>query len=128
MGTELRKEEMNRASTRYIRQADTPDGGSLQSTNNMCEAFRQHFQNGFINETSPCEQEFHSYLADFPLLSSTEAAGCEDEVHVALKRVGSDKSPGFDGLSYELYMFLSRQWCSTTGSTRDSFPIRFPGM
>ena len=53
-------------------------------------------------------QEFHDYLANFPRLQEAEVANCEGlvtecEVHVALKQVGLNKSPGLDGLPYKVY-------------------------
>lgn len=66
----------------------------------MCEAFRLHFQNLFL----PRSMVFVINLADFPWLPSTEAAACigdiaEGEIHVALKRASSCKSPEL-GLSH----------------------------
>lgn len=73
---------------------------------------RQHFQNRFAKEPGLYEQEFYSYSADFPRLSSTEATGSEGkivecEAHKSLKRVCIFKSPELDGLSSELYLRLS---------------------
>lgn len=76
-GVELHKEEICLGSDRYIRGVDTPDGRRLRSTN---EVFRQHFRNRFTKELGLCGDEFRSYLADVPRLSSTEAAGCEGEI------------------------------------------------
>lgn len=40
-----------------------------------------------------------------PLSYGETLAECgEGEVYMELKRIGSDKSPGHDGLSYELYL------------------------
>ncbi len=77
----------------------------------MGEAFRRHFESRFTKEPV-LREEFRSYLADFPRLSPTEAASCEGqitegEVYAALKKVGRGKSPGLDGLPYELYLRLS---------------------
>ena len=112
MGAELRKEEFRRGSDRFIREVVTPEGHTLRSADDMCEAFRRHFENRFTKEPGLRTDEFRSYLADFPRLSPTEAAGCEGEitesdVHSALKKVGRGKSPGLDGLPYELYLRLS---------------------
>lgn len=73
---------------------------------------RQHFQNRFTKEPGLYELEFHSYSADFPRLSSTEATSSEGKIkdfkaHKALKIVCSSKSPELNGLSYELYLRLS---------------------
>lgn len=49
----------------------------MRSTNDMYKAFQQHFQDQFIKEHGLCEQEFRSYVADLPRVSSTIAADCE---------------------------------------------------
>ena len=56
-----------------------------------------------------------SYLADFPRLGVAEAASCEGvvtecKVHDALKQVGLNKSPGLDGLPYEVYLRMSHMF------------------
>ena len=53
--------------------------------------------------------QFHKYLADFPQLGEAEAAGCEGivtecKVRNALKQAGLNKSPGLEGLPYEVYL------------------------
>ena len=60
-------------------------------------------------------REFRSYLADFPRLGAAEAASCEGvvtecEVRDALKQVGLNKSPGLDGLPYEVYLRMSHMF------------------
>ena len=60
-------------------------------------------------------EEFHSYLADFPLLREAEAASCDSQVteyedRDALKQVGLNKSPGLHGLLYEVDLRLSLFW------------------
>ena len=59
--------------------------------------------------------EFRSYLADFPRFGVAEAASCEGvvtecEVRDALKQVGLNKSPGLDGLPYEVYLRMSHMF------------------
>ena len=56
--------------------------------------------------------EFRSYFADFPCLREAEAASCEGlitecKVRDASKQVGLNKSPGLDGLPYEIYLSMS---------------------
>ena len=73
----------------------------------ICDAFRAHFRDRFGRCPDLPLQEFRSYLADFPRLGTAEAACCEDviteyEVGDALKQVGLNKSPGLDGLHYEV--------------------------
>ena len=56
-----------------------------------------------------------SDLADFPRLGAAEAASCEGvvtecEVRDALKQVGLNKSPGLDGLPYEVYLRMSHMF------------------
>ena len=72
-------------------------------------AFQAHFWDRFVRCTDHPLREFRSYLADFPRLGVAEAASCEGvvtecEVHNALKQVGLNKSPGLDGLPYEVYL------------------------
>lgn len=75
--TKISNEDVNTGgSDRYICQVDTLDGRSLQSTN-MCELFRQHFQKSFTKKPGLYAQEFHSNLAEFPRILSTEVAGYE---------------------------------------------------
>ena len=55
-------------------------------------------------------QEFRRYLADFLRLLEAAAAACkglvtEWEVRDALKQVSLNKSPGRDGLPYEMYLW-----------------------
>lgn len=78
----------------------------------MCEAFWQNFESCFTKKPGLSGDDFCSYLADFSQLSLTEADSCnggitEGKVHLALKRVGSSKSPGLDGLPYKLYLRVS---------------------
>ena len=74
----------------------------------MRNAFQVHFRDRFARCPDLPFQEFCSYLADFPHLREAEAASCEGlvterEVSVALKQVGHNKSPGLDGLPFEVY-------------------------
>ena len=51
-------------------------------------------------------------MAVFPRLEATEAARCEGpiseaEIRDVLSRVGTEKTPGIDGLPYEMYLRLS---------------------
>ena len=60
-------------------------------------------------------QEFRNYLVDFPRLGEAEAASYEGivtecEVRSALKQVGLNKSPGLDGLPYEVYLRMSHMF------------------
>ena len=62
-------------------------------------------------------------LADFPRLS---AAGCEgrikeEEIREALKSVGLDKSPGIDGLPYEMYLRLSHMFVPLLATIYDNW-------
>ena len=104
-----RGEEVRRFPDRYIDSVKTPDGRLLRSSGEMRDAFRAHFR-------ARCPdlplQEFRSYLADFPRLRAAEAASCggvvtECEVCDTLKQVGLNKSPGLDGLPYEVYLRMS---------------------
>ena len=60
-------------------------------------------------------QEFRRYLTDFLRLQGAEAAGCkglvtEWELHDVLKQVDLNKSPGLDGLPYEVYLETSHMF------------------
>ena len=71
----------------------------------MHDAFWLHFRNCF-------PQEFRNYLADFPRLKKAEVASFEGlvtkcEIRDSLKQVGLNKSPGLDGLPYEVCLRMS---------------------
>ena len=71
-------------------------------------AFRAHFRDRFARCPDFLVQEFRSYLANYPRFREAEAASCEGlvtkcEVRDALKLVSLNKSPGLDGLPYEVY-------------------------
>ena len=58
---------------------------------------------------------FVAILPTSPRLGAAEAAGCEGvvtecEVRDALKQVGLNKSPGLDGLPYEVYLRMSHMF------------------
>ena len=104
-----REEEVRRFSDRYISSVKTPDRRLLRSSREIRDAFRAHFRDRFARCTDLPLREFRSYLADFPRPGVAEAASCEGvdtecEVRDALKQVGLNKSPGLDGLPYEVYL------------------------
>ena len=105
----MRQEELRRFPCRYIECVNAPDGRVLRSSREIREAFRTHFRDRFAHCPDLQAQEFRDYLADFPRLGEAEAASCEGavteyEVRSALKQVGLNKSPGLDGLPYEVYL------------------------
>ena len=111
----MRKEELRRYSDRYIEFVKSPDGHMLRSNREMREAFWAHFRDRFARYPDLPVQEFLNYLADFPRLGAAEAASCEClvaecEVRNALKQVGLNKSPGLEGLPYEVYLRLSHMF------------------
>ena len=110
-----REEEVRRFPDRYIASVKTPDGRLLRSGREIRDAFRAHFLDRFARCTDLPLQEFRSYLVDFPRLGAAEAASCEGvvtecEVHDTLKQVGLNKSPGLDGLPYEVYLRMSHMF------------------
>ena len=89
----------------------SPDRRVLRSNREMRSAFRVYFRDRFARCPDLTLQEFRSYLADFSRLGEAEAACCECvvnecEVCGALKQVDLNKSPGLDGLPYEVYLRL----------------------
>ena len=110
-----REEEVLRFPDRYIASVKTPDGRLLRSGREIRDAFRAHFRDRFARCSDLPLREFRSYLADFPRLGAAEAANCEGvvtecEVRDALKQVGLNKSPGQDGLPYEVYLRMSHMF------------------
>ena len=104
-----REKEVRRFPDRYIDSVKTPDGRLLRPSREMRDTFRAHFRDRFARYTNLLLQEFRSYLADFPRLGAAEAASREGvvtecEVRDALKQIGLNKSPGLDGLPYEVYL------------------------
>ena len=110
-----REEEVRRFPDRYIVSVKAPDGRLLRSGREIRDASRAHFRDRFARCTDLPLREFRSYLADFPRLGVAEAASCEGlvtecEVRDALKQVGLNKSPGLDGLPYEVYLRMSHMF------------------
>ena len=96
----------------HITSVTSPDGQRRTTNEAIYKEFRQYFLKLFSWEPGLSSAQFDTNLADFPRLSVTEAAGCEgfikeEEIQRALKSVGLDKSPGIDGLPYEVYLGLS---------------------
>ena len=111
----VREEEVRGFSDRYIASVKTRDGRLLLLSRGMCDAFRAHFRGRFARCTNLPIREFRSYLTDFSRLGVAEAASCEGvvtecEVRDALKQVGLNKSPGLDGLPYEVYLSMSHMF------------------
>ena len=109
------REEVRRFPDRYIASVKTPDGRLLRSSREMRDAFRAHFRDRFARCPDLPIREFRSYLADFSRLGVAEAASCEGvvtecEVRDALEQVGLIKSPGLDGLPYEVYLRISQMF------------------
>ena len=109
------REEVRRFPDRYIASVKTPDGRLLRLSREIHDACRAHFRDRFARCTDLPLREFRSYLADFLYLGVAEAASCEGvvtecEVRDALKHVGLNKSPGLDGLPYEVYLRMSHMF------------------
>ena len=76
--------------------------------------FVRHFGHTFAIAL-PAVQEFRNYLADIPRLGEVEAASCKGvvtdcEVRSMLKQVSLNKSPGLNGLPYEVYLRMSHMF------------------
>ena len=135
----MRKEELRRFHCRYIECVNAPDGRVLRSNREIREAFRTHFQDRFAHCSGLQAQEFRNYLADFSRLGEAEAASCEGavtecEVRSALKQIGLNKSPGLDGLPYEVYLRMSHMFAPiltkvfTIGLPRELSLVGLPRM
>ncbi len=75
----------------------SPEGLRRTTNEAICGEFRQYFLKLFTREPGLSSAQFDTYLADFPRLSATEAAGCEgrikeEEIRDALKSVGLDNT------------------------------------
>ena len=121
MAQELRDEEL-----RHIASVTSPDGQRQTTNEVICREFRQYFLKLFTMEPGLSSAQFDTYLANFPCLSATEAAGCEgrikkEEIREALMSVGLDKSPGIDGLPYEVYLRLSHMFVPLLATIYDNW-------
>ena len=126
MAQELRAEELRHATDRHIASVKSPEGQRRTTNKAICKEFRQYFLKIFTREPGLSSAQFDTYLADFPRLSATEVAGCEgrikeEEIREALKSVGLDKSPGIDGLPYEVYLRLSHMFVPLLATTYDNW-------
>ena len=102
----VREEKVRRFPHRYIEFVKSPDEHAQRSNRKMREAFRAHFRDRFARFPDLSVQEFRSNLADFPNLGVIT----ESEVRDALKQVSLNKSPGLDGLPYEVYLRMSHMF------------------
>ena len=99
-----REEELRKFPDRYNDSVKSPDGCMLRTNRKIRDAFLVHFRDRFARCPDLLLQEFRSYLADFLRLGVAEATSCEGVI--TLKQVGLNKSPGLDGLPYEVYLKL----------------------
>ncbi len=103
--------EAQRGNKTTIRSLTDPDGHVLLDSKQMCAAFQQHFAQLFgASGERPSETalDFSAYLNGLPRLSAVDAESCEkpitaDEIRMAVSGCAKNKSPGLDGLPYELY-------------------------
>ena len=127
MAQELQTEELRHAADRQIASVTSPDGQRRTTNEAICREFRQYFLKLFTREPGLSSAQFDTYLADFPRLSATEAAGCEgrikeeEEIREALKSVGLEKSPGIDGLPYEVYLRLLHMFVPLLATIYDNW-------
>ena len=108
-------EKVRRFPDRYIEFFKSPDGHLLRSNREMHWAFQVNFRYRFARCPNLPVQEFRRYLDDFLCLQEVEMASYEGlvtecEVCDALKQVGLNKSPGLDGLPYEVYLRMSHMF------------------
>ena len=109
------EEEVRRFPDQYIDSVKSSDEHVLRSNREIRDTIRAHFRDRVARCPDLPLQEFRSYLADFPRLGAAEAAGCEGEVTEcevcdALKQIDLNKSPGLEGLPYEVYLTLSHMF------------------
>ena len=79
----------------------------LRFNREIRKAFQVHFCDCFARLLDIPLQEFRTYLADFSSLLKITGLVTKREVRDALKQVGFNKSPVFDGLAYEVYLRMS---------------------
>ena len=101
-------EEVRIFPDQYIDSVKSPDGRVLQSNREIRDAFRAHVRDRFARCPDLPLQEVRS-------LGASEAVSCEGvitecEVRDALKQIDLNKSPGLDGLPYEVYLRLSHMF------------------
>ena len=106
-----REEGVRRFPSRYINSVKSQDGRVLWSNREMRDAFREQFRDPFARCPDLPLLEFRRYLADFLRFREAEAASrevvvTECKVCDALKQVSLNKSPGLDGLLFEVYLRL----------------------
>ena len=107
----MAQELLRHAADRHIACVTSPDGQRRITNEAICKEFRQYFLKLFTREPGLSSAQFDTYLADFPCLSATKAAGCEGLIkEEALKSAELDKSPGINGLPYEVYLKLSHMF------------------
>ena len=126
MAQELRAEELRHATDRHIASVTSPDGQRRTTNETIC---KEYFLKLFTREPELSRAQSDTYLADFPRLSATEAAGCEGrikEIREALKSVGLDKSPGIEGLPYEVYLRLLPMFIPLQATIYDNWMRQVP--
>ena len=71
----LRREEFHRHENTYITQVKSSDGRSLESSREMLEEFRSHFQTRSARLPDLPVEQFNEYLAGFPRLTDAAVRG-----------------------------------------------------
>lgn len=99
MAGKLRAEKVRSASNRHIASVTWPDRRTGTTNTDICETFRDYFQDMFTREPSLNTAQFDDNLVEFSRYETREAGGCqcpisEPEIHELLKLVGQDKTPG----------------------------------
>ena len=106
-----REEEVRRFPGRYIDSVKFPDGGMLRLYREIRDTFWRTFVVALPAVLISLFKSFAAILPTSPRLGAAEAARCEGvitecEVRDALKQDSLNKSPGLDGLPYEVYLRL----------------------
>ncbi|WP_347046857.1 hypothetical protein, partial [Escherichia coli] len=95
-----------------IRSLRGQDGCMLSEPKQMCAEFQRHFADLYgARGGQEAEVNFTSYLDGMPRLSARDVEFCEmpitaKDIREALTSCTRERSPGLDGLPFELYIYM----------------------